>query len=210
MKTLQELKEAVIIGNTDMVERLISKAVAEGLSVDIILNDGLIAGMEEIGIRFKNKEVYVPEMLIASRAMHTGLKAIKSLIPEAGLNDKGTIVMGTVKGDLHDIGKNLVIMMLEGAGYKVYDIGIDASAEIFIKAIDELQPDIVGLSALLTTTMVEMKKAVKQIKIHSNIIKVMVGGAPVTQKFAMEINADGYAPDAASAVDIAKKLIVSK
>ncbi|KLU59080.1 methionine synthase [Peptococcaceae bacterium CEB3] len=175
----------------------------------IILNDGLIAGMNVIGVRFKNNEVYVPEVLIAARAMHAGMAVIKPLIANSGVREKGVVVVGTVKGDLHDIGKNLLGMMLEGAGYRVIDIGVDNAPEKFLKAVQEHNPQIVGMSALLTTTMGQMKATIEQLGPHKDNVKVMVGGAPVTQKFADEIGADAYAPDAATAVELANQLLVS-
>lgn len=207
MLILEEIQQAIIKGNADKVKESVEKAVAENIEVSAILNEGLIAGMNVIGVRFKNNEVYVPEVLMAARAMHTGIAVIKPLITEAGIQEKGRVVIGTVKGDLHDIGKNLVIMMLEGAGYKVVDLGIDVSPEKFIKAVEEHQPEIVGLSALLTTTMTQMKLTMEQLKPYRDRIKVMIGGAPVTQKFADEIGADAFASDAATAVDIANKLM---
>lgn len=158
-----------------------------------------------VGVKFKNNEVYVPEVLISARAMHAGMDVVKPLLSEAEVRDKGTILAGTVKGDLHDIGKNLVHMMLEGAGYKVIDLGVDVSAEKFAQAVEEHKPQIVGLSALLTTTMINMKSTIERLKAYP--VKVMIGGAPVTQKFADEIGADAYAPDAATAVDKAEQLM---
>ncbi|KKM09366.1 methyltransferase [Clostridiales bacterium PH28_bin88] len=209
MSILQEMQEAVISGNAGKVKECAEKAVAESIEVSAILNDGLIAGMNVIGVRFKNNEVYVPEVLVAARAMHAGMAVVKPLIAAADIQEKGTVVIGTVKGDLHDIGKNLVMMMLEGAGYKVIDLGIDVLSEKFVQAVEEHKPDIVGLSALLTTTMTQMKATVEQLQPYRNRVKVMVGGAPVTQKFADEIGADAYAPDAASAVDKAQELLAS-
>jgi 5-methyltetrahydrofolate--homocysteine methyltransferase len=157
--------------------------------------------MNIIGARFKTNDVYVPEVLMSARAMHTGLAVIKPMIVSAGIKEKGTVAIGTIKGDLHDIGKNLVIMMLEGAGYKVIDLGVDCPAEKFLQAIEEHHPQVIGISALLTTTMTQMKEAVEKLKASGGTTKVIVGGAPVTAKFAGEIGADGYAADAASAVD---------
>lgn len=207
MLILEEIQQAIIRGNAVKAKESVEKAVAENIEVSAILNEGLIAGMNVIGVRFKNNEVYVPEVLMAARAMHTGIAVIKPLITEAGIQEKGRVVIGTVKGDLHDIGKNLVIMMLEGAGYMVVDLGIDVSPEKFIKAVEEHQPQIVGLSALLTTTMTQMKLTMEQLMPYRDRIKVIIGGAPVTQKFADEIGADAYASDAATAVDIANKLM---
>jgi 5-methyltetrahydrofolate--homocysteine methyltransferase len=201
MSNLEQIKESVIAGSAKKVKEYTEGAVAEGLDVSTILNEGLIAGMNVIGGRFKANEVYVPEVLMAARAMHTGLAVIKPLIASSGIKEKGTVAIGTVKGDLHDIGKNLVIMMLEGAGYKVIDLGVDVPTEKFQQAIEEHHPQIVGISALLTTTMTQMKETVERLKALGGSVKIIVGGAPVTPKFAGEIGADGYAADAASAVD---------
>lgn len=208
MSTLNELKDAIIAGSVPKVIEATEKAIAEGISVTNILNDGLLAGMSVIGVRFKNDEIYVPEVLIAARAMHAGMNIIKPLIASAGIKEKGTIVVGTVKGDLHDIGKNMVVMMLEGAGYKVIDVGIDVPLEKFVQAIEEYKPQIVCLSALLTTTMGSMKNIAERLTAIESV-KILVGGAPISQKFADEIGAHGYAPDAASAVDKADELMAS-
>lgn len=207
MSTLQEMAVAVISGNAKKVKEYAEKALAEGAAPQTIVNEGLIAGMNVVGVKFKNNEVYVPEVLIAARAMHAGMDVVKPLLSEAEVQDKGTVLVGTVKGDLHDIGKNLVCMMLEGAGYRVIDLGVDVAAEKFAQAVEEHKPQIVGLSALLTTTMVIMKSTIERLKAYP--VKVMIGGAPVTQKFADEIGADAYAPDAATAVEKANQLLAS-
>lgn len=207
MPILEQIQESVIAGSAKKAREFTEQAVAEGLEVSMILNDGLIAGMNVIGARFKLNEVYVPEVLMSARAMHTGLSVVKPLIVKAGIKEKAVVAIGTVKGDMHDIGKNLVMMMLEGAGYKVIDLGVDVSAEQFLQAVEEHQPQIIGLSALLTTTMTNMKDIVEKLQVYSGKVKVMIGGAPVTQKFANEIGADGYASDAASAVDTVASLI---
>ncbi len=207
MSVLEQIREQVIAGSAKKVKEYTDTAVAQGLDVSLILNDGLIAGMNVIGALFKNDEVYVPEVLMAARAMHTGLAVIKPLIASAGLKEKGVVAIGTVKGDMHDIGKNLVIMMLEGAGYKVIDLGTDVPTEKFLQVVDEQRPQIVGLSALLTTTMPQMQETVKRLKEYGNRIKIVVGGAPITAKFAQEIGADGFAADAASAVEKVSELI---
>lgn len=206
MSLLEEIKEAVISGSSDKVKENVERALAEGATPANIIEGGLIAGMNVIGVRFKNNEVYVPEVLIAARAMHAGMAVVKPLIAGADIKEKGTVVMGTVQGDMHDIGKNLVIMMLEGAGFKVIDLGVDVPVDKYIQAVEEYKPDIVGLSALLTTTMIQMKTVVEQLK-PSYHVKIMVGGAPVSQKYADEIGADAFALDAASAVDKAKELL---
>ena len=210
MSALEKIREQVIAGSVKNVKEYTDAAVAEGLDVSLILNDGLIAGMNVIGVLFKNNEVYVPEVLMAARAMHAGLAVIKPLIVSAGLKEKGVVAIGTVQGDMHDIGKNLVIMMLEGAGYKVIDLGIDVPTEKFLRVVEEQRPQIVGLSALLTTTMPQMKETVRGLKPYGDKIKTIVGGAPVTEKFAREIGADGYAADAATAVEKVAELIGGK
>ena len=207
MSNLEKIKEAIIAGSAKQVKEYTEGAVNEGLPISTILNDGLIGGMNIIGVRFKNGEVYVPEVLLSARAMHTGLAVIKPLIASAGIKEKGTVAIGTVRGDLHDIGKNLVIMMLEGAGYKVIDLGVDVATEKFVHAVEEHHPQIIGISALLTTTMTQMKATVEKLKGLGGKTKVIVGGAPITPKFAGEIGADGYAADAASAVDKVAELI---
>lgn len=209
MSVFEDIKESVIAGNAEKVKEYTEKAVSDGLDVAEILNAGLIAGMSVVGVRFKNNEVYVPEVLVAARAMRIGMAVIKPLLANSTVRERGVVVIGTVKGDLHDIGKNLVAMMFEGAGYKVIDVGIDAPPEKFVQALAEYRPQIVCLSALLTTTMVKMKESVAQLKAADANVKIMVGGAPVSQTFADEIGADGYAADAASAVDIANELLAS-
>ncbi len=210
MSILEQIKEQVIAGSVTQVKECTETAVAQGLDVSTILNDGLIAGMNVIGALFKNDEVYVPEVLMAARAMHTGLAVIKPLIARAGLKEKGVVAIGTVKGDMHDIGKNLVIMMLEGAGYKVIDLGTDVPTKKFLQAVEEQHPQVVGLSALLTTTMSQMQETVKKLHAYSDRLKIVVGGAPITEKFAREIGADGYAADAASAVEMVATVIKGK
>jgi 5-methyltetrahydrofolate--homocysteine methyltransferase len=207
MAILEEIAENVIKGQAPKVEELTKQAIADNLPVGDILTKGLIGGMSVIGVRFKANEVYVPEVLIAARAMKAGMVHLKPLLADSDVKPLGKVIIGTVKGDLHDIGKNLVAMMLEGAGFEVVDAGIDVPAEKFIELIKEHNPNVVGLSALLTTTMPGMETSIKAIKDSGIDVKTMIGGAPVTQKYADEINADGYAPDAASAVDTAKQLM---
>ncbi|MCK5114150.1 MAG: corrinoid protein [Phycisphaerae bacterium] len=207
MADMAVLAETLIAGNRDKVAELVQEALAEGMGPKEILEDGLIAGMNVIGKRFKANEVYVPEVLIAARAMHAGMELLEEKLAAAGVKPIGTVVLGTVKGDLHDIGKNLVNMMLTGGGLKVVDIGIDVPAEKFVEAAKESGAQIVALSALLTTTMPQMAEAIKALKDAGLEVKTIIGGAPVTQSFADEIGADGYSPDAASAVDLAKELI---
>ncbi len=209
MADLQALAEAVINGDRDEVARLAQEAVDEGVDPESIVNDGLIVGMDEVGRRFKANEFYVPEVLIAARAMHGGMDIVKPLLAESGIEPRGQVLIGTAQGDLHDIGKNLVAMMLEGGGYEVVDIGVDVSPDQFVEAISEHSPNVVAMSALLTTTMPAMKDTIEALDAAGirDQIKVMIGGAPVTQDYADEIGADGYAPDAASAVDLAADLM---
>jgi 5-methyltetrahydrofolate--homocysteine methyltransferase len=209
MADLQALADAVINGNRDATAKLTQEAVDGGTPVGDILNQGLIAGMNVVGDRFKKNEFYVPEVLIAARAMHSGMDIIKPLIAEAGIEAKGKVAIGTVKGDLHDIGKNLVAMMLEGGGYEVIDLEVDVAPEKFLAAVQDQGAQIIALSALLTTTMPAMKDTIDALAAAGlrGKAKVMIGGAPVTQNYADEIGADGYAPDAASAVDKAADLL---
>ncbi len=209
MSVLEQIKENVIAGNESNVVELTQKALDEDIGPEEILNDGFIPGMEIVGSKFQANEIYVPEMLISAKAMKAGVKLLEPFLTEAGIEPIGKVVIGTVKGDLHDIGKNLVAMMLEGGGFEVIDVGVDVSPEKFMDLVKEKNPDILGLSALLTTTMGEIKNVIDAFKENSlrNDIKIMVGGAPLTEDYAKEIGADGYSPDAASAVDLAKKLL---
>ncbi len=206
MIDLKLISEALQTGDAEKVEDLIKKALIESITPKEILEKGLIDGMSVIGDKFKKNEIYVPEVLIAARAMHLGMDILKPKLIEDGVKNVGKVTIGTVKGDLHDIGKNLVSMMLEGAGFEVIDLGVDVSSEKFIDAVEKYQPDIVGMSALLTTTMINMAEVIKSLE-NAGLrekVRVMIGGAPITKKYADEIGADGYAPDAASAVDTAK------
>ena len=209
MTDLKQIAENLIQGKAEKVKELVQKAVDEGEDVEKILNEALLAGMSVVGDKFKRNEFYVPEVLIAARAMKAGMEVIRPFLVEKNIKGEGTVVLGTVRGDLHDIGKNLVGMMLEGAGFEVVDLGVDVPAEKFIQVAKEKNADIIGLSALLTTTMPAMKDVISHIETSSlkGKVKVMIGGAPVTQDYADEIGADGYAPDAASAVDKAKQLL---
>ena len=207
MSDLQSIADALIKGDRNTVVELTQKAIDDGISPADILKNGLIGGMNIIGVRFKNNEVYVPEVLIAARAMHGGLGILEPHLKASGVEPLAVVVLGTVKGDLHDIGKNLVGMMLQGGGLEVVDIGIDVPAEKFIAAVQESGAKIVAMSALLTTTMPQMPEVIKAIKEAGLTVKIMIGGAPVTQSYADEIGADGYAPDAASAVDKALELV---
>lgn len=209
MIDFRDISEALQIGDADSVREMVGTALIEGVSPKEILNNGLIDGMNIIGMKFKNNEVYVPEVLIAARAMYAGMDLLKPKLVEAGIKNIGKVIIGTVKGDLHDIGKNLVKMMLEGAGFEVIDLGVDVSAEKFVSAVIEYHPDIVGMSALLTTTMLNMNEVIQSLQsadLRENV-RVMIGGAPVTQKYAEQIGADSYSPDAASAVETAKMFL---
>ena len=209
MADFRAIADAVKAGRAKIVKTLVTEAVAEGVNAEAILNDGLIVGMNELGVLFKNNEVYVPEVLIAARAMKTGTEILKPLLAEANAQTLGVIAIGTVKGDLHDIGKNLVGMMLEGAGFTVIDLGVDVTPEAFIDAAKNQGAQILGMSALLTTTMPSIKLSIDALR-EAGVrekVKIMIGGAPVTQSFADEVGADGYSPDAASAADLAKALI---
>jgi len=207
MADLAGMAAALERGDRDTVVRLVQEAVKENVSPEQILNQGLIVGMESIGRKFKANEVYVPEVLIAARAMAAGMEILEPLLTASGVKPRGKVVIGTVKQDLHDIGKNLVAMMLKGGGYQVTDVGVDVDPAKFVEAAKNVNADIVALSALLTTTMPNMKAVVDVLKQAGLKVKVMIGGAPVTQGYADEIGADGYAPDAASAVDLAKSLL---
>ena len=207
MADLQAICDALIKGDRDTVSDSCRKALDEGVPVADILQQGLIAGMSVVGDRFKKNEVYVPEVLIAARAMHAGLDLLEPHLKAGGVEPVGTVVLGTVKGDLHDIGKNLVGMMMQGAGLKVVDVGTDAAPEKFAEAAKENDAQVIAMSALLTTTMPQMSEVIKAVKAAGVKAKTMIGGAPVTQSYADEIGADGYAPDAASAADKALELI---
>jgi 5-methyltetrahydrofolate--homocysteine methyltransferase len=209
MITTEKFYNLLSQGKMDEVKKLTQDMLAEGESAEVILNQGLIAAMEQIGVRFKNGDIYIPEVLIAARAMHAGMAVLKPILSKSNSPMAGKIVIGTVKGDLHDIGKNLVIMMLEGGGFEVVDLGVDVPVEKFLRAVNEHHPQVVAMSALLTTTVMEMKNTIQAIEWAGlrNQVKTIVGGAPVTEKFARDIGADGYAPDAASAVDVVKSLV---
>ena len=208
MGILNDIGENLMKGKANDVKALVEQALNENITPGEILNDGLLSGMGIIGARFKKNEVYVPEVLIAARAMKAGMEILQPKLAEAGVEPSGIAVIGTVKGDLHDIGKNLVCMMLEGAGFKIIDIGIDCEAEKFVEAAIENNASVIGVSALLTTTMTNMKAVVEAVKASAiaDKVKVIIGGAPVTQAFCDEIGADGYAADAASAADLAKEI----
>jgi len=209
MADFQAISEALKKGKAPLVKELVNAALAEGVEPEVIVNEALVVGMGEVGELFKNNEIYVPEVLIAARAMNAGLAILEPLLAEKDIQPIGKVAIGTVKGDLHDIGKNLVGMMLKGAGFGVIDLGIDVSPEQFIAAVVDQGADIIGMSALLTTTMPTMRDTVEAVKAAGleGKVKVMIGGAPITQAYADEIGANGYSPDAASAAELAKKLL---
>jgi 5-methyltetrahydrofolate--homocysteine methyltransferase len=205
------MTDALYAGKVDEVAALAKEALEEGRSAPEVLNQGLLAGMDRVGKDFKADILFLPEVLIAAKAMRAGMGVLKPLLSESDSTSLGTFVIGTVKGDLHDIGKNLVAMMLTGAGIEVVDLGIDIPPDKFAEAIEEHQPQIVGMSALLNTTIGEMQiaiQALQQVGLRDGV-QIMVGGAPVTEEFAEEIGADGYAADAVSAVDLAKAWLQS-
>ena len=209
---LNEISEALQRGRAPKVKELVTQALSEGIAPKDILEEGLLSGMAVIGEKFKNNEVFVPEVLIAARAMNAGVDLLKPYLVSEGVKAKGTVVIGTVKGDLHDIGKNLVKLMLEGKGLEVVDLGVDVSAETFVEQAKEHNADIICCSALLTTTMTEMKRVVEEVEkagMHDRV-KIMVGGAPVTQSFCDSIGADYYTEDAASASDVALQICQGK
>jgi len=209
MAKYQELANSIITGDNVKSKEVTQKLVNKGINPTEILNDGLIPGMDIVGEKFSAGEYFIPEMLIAARAMHSAMDVIKPLLTESNTPSRGTVVIGTVQGDLHDIGKNLVAMMLKGKGFIVIDIGVDVSAEKFIEEVKKNNANIVGLSALLTTTMTRMKEIIEMFRVDDSVrnVKIMVGGAPLTQEYADKIGADGYAPDAASAKDLAVDLL---
>lgn len=209
MNVLNEIQVAVIEGNASEVENLTRQALDETLLLDDIINEGFISAMSIVGEKFRTHEIYVPEMLIAARAMKAGLKVLEPLILAGERKYLGKVLIGTVKGDLHDIGKNIVSMMIQGGGYDVIDLGVDVSADKFISAIKENHPQVIALSALLTTTMPNMRDTIIAIKEAGlrDQVKIIVGGAPVSQLFADEIGADGFAADAGSAVELIKVVL---
>ena len=203
---MQEISVSLIQGKNEVVSDLTEAALEKGFSANTILDDGLIAGMAIVGVKFRDNIIFVPEVLVAARAMKAGMAHIEPILSESGIEPLGTVIMGTVKGDLHDIGKNLCIMMLRGAGFSVIDLGVDTAPEEFIEAIEDNEANVVGMSALLTTTMPNMGKTIQafeEVEMR-DIVKVMVGGAPLTQEFADDMGADGYGKDAISCVDLAK------
>jgi 5-methyltetrahydrofolate--homocysteine methyltransferase len=206
---LEQISTAVIEGDLEQIEDLTEDALDDDLSAETILNKGLMPGMDYVGVEFKAGNMFVPEVLRSAKTMQISMDILKPLLAEAGIPMVGKVLLGTVKGDLHDIGKNLVGMMCEGAGFEVKDIGKDIAPESFVEAVKEYEPDVLGMSALLTTTMRAMESTIKELEEAGvrDKVKIMVGGAPVTQAFADQIGADGYASNAAAASDLAKRLV---
>jgi 5-methyltetrahydrofolate--homocysteine methyltransferase len=206
---LDQIYSSILTGNYSRIQEQVTRALGESVDPETILNQGMIAAMKEVGERFEDGTCYIPDMLVAARAMQAALEILKPSLALANVKPIGKVVVGTIKGDIHDIGKNLVCMMLEGAGFEILDLGVDVSPEAFVAAVKEHEPDLVGISALLTTTMQNMKAAVEALRsaTQNEPVKVIVGGAPVTEAFARLIGADGFAPDAGRAVSLAKSLI---
>jgi 5-methyltetrahydrofolate--homocysteine methyltransferase len=208
-KTIETIYKGILEGNQLLVVQQVTDALNAQLSPDLILKDGLVAAMSEVGRLFENGEYYVPEMLIAAKAMQAGLKLLKPFLADTGVKAVGRVIIGTVAGDLHDIGKNLVAMMLEGGGFEVIDLGTDIKPDLFVSSVREHKPDIVAMSALLTTTMPNMQVTIKALEdtgLHKEV-KVIIGGAPVTEEYANKIGADGFGSDASLAVKVARSLI---
>jgi 5-methyltetrahydrofolate--homocysteine methyltransferase len=206
---LEQIGEQLYEGDDEAVAELTQKALDQGMTPKEVLQSGLLKGMDEVGRDFRDGDLFVPEVLIAARAMHAGMAILRPLLADSDVPSSGKIVLGTVKGDLHDIGKNLVGMMLEGGGFEIIDLGIDVPAERFVETVAAEQPDLIGMSALLTTTMPSMQQTIAALDEAGlrDGVKILIGGAPVTRSFAEEIGADGYAADAASAVDLARELV---
>jgi len=206
---LDQIRDAVIEGKHNDIEGLVKTAIEDNVNLNELINNTMITAMDVVGIRFAESEIFVPEMLVSAITMKKGLNLIKPLLKEEDAKSKGTIIMCTVKGDIHDIGKNIVIMMLEGAGFKVVDLGTDLNVEDLMQRIEEIKPDILGLSALLTTTMPQMNNIIETLESMRlrDSVKVMVGGAPVDSSFAEKIGADGYGKDAAEAVRLAREFV---
>jgi 5-methyltetrahydrofolate--homocysteine methyltransferase len=212
MRTLTEIAASVEAGDSTRIKELTRKALAQGLRPERILDDGLVLGMSAVGEKFKNNEVFIPEVLVASRAMLAGIEILRPLFSPDRAHLRGRVILATIKGDLHDLGKKIVGMMLEGAGYGVIDLGVDVSTVKIVRAVRTNRPSIIGLSALLTTTMSYMREVVEAVEnagLRSRV-RIMIGGAPVTKSYADEIGADGYARDAASALDLVKGLLAEK
>ena len=209
---IDTIRELVVGGKFHDIEEHVQRAVDSGTDLNLLINDALISAMDIVGKRFADGDIYVPEMLVSAKTMKQGLDIIKPLLTSGEIENRGTIVMGTVKGDLHDIGKNLVIMMMEGAGFRIIDLGVDVKIEDLIDTVKKEDADVLGLSALLTTTMPEMEKVIEALEEAGlrNQIKVIVGGAPIDQKFADQIGADGFGADAVEAVQLAREIVAAK
>lgn len=209
MSDFDNLAELVINGDYGGVKNLTQKMIDNGSDPLEIINQGLMAGMNVVGVRFKAGDMYVPEVMMSAKSMSTGIELVKPLIADKDMPSAGKVLIGTVKGDLHDIGKKLVIMMMESAGFEIVDLGVDIAPDAFVNAVKEHKPQAIGMSALLTTTMMAMKNTIEVLKEEGlrDTVKVIVGGAPITQSFADEIGADGYASDAASATDLCRRII---
>ncbi len=207
MADLKALADSIIKGDQAQALEITKMALSEGTGAKKVLNEGLIAGMDVVGDRFKKNEVYIPEVLIAARAMKTAMEVLEPELVKAGVEPIGRFLIGTVQGDLHDIGKNLVAMMLKGAGFEIVDLGVDISPDAFVEQAKSTGVNLIGMSALLTTTMPSMETTIKALKDARIDAKIMIGGAPVTQGYADKIGADAYSPDAASAVETAKNLV---
>jgi len=212
MATYDALKEAIMGGDREAVESQVRKVLSEGAEAKDILANGLIAGMEVVGQRFKAGEMFLPEVLLCAEVMHNGLDIINPLLAKSGHKGLGTVVIGTVEGDIHDIGKRIISFLLEGTGFEVIDLGVNITADTFAQAIEKHNPDVLGMSALLTTTIPNMGKTINLLKEKGlrDKAKVVVGGAPVTESFAQSIGADGYAPEAGSTVELVKKLVTRR
>ncbi len=203
---MQDISVSLIKGDNNRVDQLTKEALESGFTANTILDEGLIAGMAIVGVKFRDNLIFVPEVLVAARAMKAGMTHIEPILSASGIEPIGTVIMGTVKGDLHDIGKNLCIMMLRGAGFTVIDLGVDTSPEEFIEAVEDNEAGVLGMSALLTTTMPNMGRTIdafEEVEMR-DFVKIMVGGAPLSQEFADDMGADGYGKDAISCVDLAK------
>jgi 5-methyltetrahydrofolate--homocysteine methyltransferase len=209
MLNWNNLHDAILNGDIASTPKLVKEAVSEGASPEDVLEKGLITGMADVGAKFKANDIFIPEVLIAAKAMHAAMDVLEPLLIASGVKPKATVAVGTVKGDLHDIGKNLVVMMLKGAGFHVVDLGIDIAPDAFITRAEEVNASLIAMSSLLTTSMPSMKATIEILKERglSSKIKTVIGGAPVTQEYADDIGADGYAQDASSAVDKAKELL---
>ncbi|KNZ42096.1 cobalamin B12-binding domain-containing protein [Acetobacterium bakii] len=211
MATLNDVSQCVLDGELDEVKALVQQLIDAGIDPITIINDGLIAGMNIVAPLFKSGEMFVPEVMESADTMNEGMKLLKPLITDGDIPSKGKIIIGTVNGDLHDIGKNLLIMMMESRGYTVVDLGVDIKEEAFVAAVKEHKPDIVGMSSLLTTTMMKMDSTIKQLTKEGlrDQIKIIIGGAPITQEFAEDIGADGYSEDASTAVELCDRMMTA-